>query len=148
MFKIVERGDRQPVKIAKPTERTGESKVVLLSNSTDTSTVAEAILVDNENKIEKQEISKMIRKNDIGDRFDSFNINEEMDGDFVYDVYRLDLGRFTEKDIEGRANCIQIVTYEQEFLNDEEGSESENYEDEDDSNGKNGKVTSSLLMLL
>lgn len=136
MFKIVERGDRQPVKIANPTERTGESKVVLLSNSTDTSTVAEAILIDNENKIEKQEISKMIKNNDIGDRFDSFNINEEKDGDFVYDVYRLDLCRFTEKDIEGRANCIQIVTYEQEFLNDEEGSESETYEDDDDSNGK------------
>lgn len=77
-------------------------------------------------------------KSEISDRFESFNIqDDEMNGEFVYDVYRLDLGRFTSKDIEGKANCIQIVTYEQEFLTDEEGSESEVYEDDDDSNGIN-----------
>ena len=101
--------------------------------------MAEAILIDNETPLAKREISKLIKKNDISDCFDSFNINEEspIAGEFVYDVYRLDLGRFTAKDIEGRANCIQIVTYEQEFLNEESGSESEIFEDENDSNGNN-----------
>ena len=149
MFKIVERGDTQPIKIVKPTERaaSNDSKVVLLSDSLDSSTVAEAILIDNDSSFTKQEFSKFIKKNEIHDRFGSINIKEEdkMAGDFVYDVYRLDLGRFTEKDIEGRVNCVQIVSYEQEFLNEEEGSESDVFEDEDDSNGNLLTLTDSLI---
>lgn len=143
LFKIVERGgdgDREPTKIVKPTERTsaGESKVVLLTDSLNTSTVAEAILVDKDSSfLAKRDISKFIRNNQISDRLDSFNLGDEAVGEFVYDVYRLDLGRFTAKDIEGRgAHCLQIVTYEQEFLNEEsDDSESDIFEDEDDSNG-------------
>lgn len=140
LFKIIERGDHQnPTKIITPSERqensTNETKVILLSDSKDISTVAEAILIENDTFKQKKELSKLI-KSEISDRFESFNIQDvEMDGDFVYDVYRLDLGRFTSKDIEGKSNCIQIVPYEQEFLTDEEGSESEVYEDDSDSNG-------------
>lgn len=93
-------------------------------------------MIENDAFTQKRELSKLI-KSEISDRFQSFNIQEddEMNGEFVYDVYRLDLGRFTSKDIEGKANCVQIVSYEQEFLTDEEGTESEAYEDDDDSNG-------------
>jgi hypothetical protein len=93
-------------------------------------------LIENDAFTQKRELSKFI-KSEISDRFQSFNIQEDddMNGEFVYDVYRLDLGRFTSKDIEGKANCVQIVSYEQEFLTDEEGTESEAYEDDDDSNG-------------
>lgn len=132
-----------------PTERTiaNESKVVLLSDSLNTSTVAEAILIDNnESFLLKRDISKLIKKNEISDCFDSFNLNETPSSEFVYDVYRLDLGRFTAKDIEGKANCLQIITYEQEFLNEESGSESEIYEDEDDSNGK--KIHNNYFILM
>lgn len=103
-----------------------------------TSTVAEAILVDKDSSfLAKRDICKFIRNNQISDRLDSFNLGDEAAGEFVYDVYRLDLGRFTAKDIEGRgAHCLQIVTYEQEFLNEEsDASESDIFEDEDDSNG-------------
>lgn len=122
-----------------PTERqlesNNETKVILLSDTKDTSTVAEAILIENDTFKHKKELSKLI-KTEFSDRFESFNLqDDEMNGEFVYDVYRLDLGRFTSKDIEGKANCIQIVPYEQEFLTDEEGSESEVFEDDDDSNG-------------
>ena len=139
LFKIIERGNQKPTKIITPTERqaelTNETKVILLSDSKDISTVAEAILVENGTFEHKKELSKLI-KSEISDRFESFNIqDDEMNGEFVYDVYRLDLGRFTSKDIEGKSNCIQIVPYEQEFLTDEEGSESEVYEDDGDSNG-------------
>lgn len=75
-------------------------------------------------------------KPEVSDRFESFNIqDDDMNGEFVYDVYRLDLGRFTAQDIEGKINCVQIIRYDQEFLTDEESSESEVYEDDDDSNG-------------
>lgn len=138
LFKIVERGNSQlqPTRVIKPTDiDSKKSKVVLLSDSLETSTVADAILINNEDEMRKNEISKMI-KMEISDRLDSFNFNEDGDSEFVYDIYRMDLGRFTSKDIEGRSNCIQIVNYEQEFLTDEEGSESETFEDDEDSNGK------------
>lgn len=109
----------------------------MLSDKTDTSTVADAILFDN--KRPKSEISEFYRQrgSDLCDKLGTFNIEDDaMNGEFVYDVYRLDLGRFTSKDLEGKINCIEIVTYEQEFLTDEEESESETYEDEEDSNGK------------
>lgn len=107
----------------------------------DVSSVAEAILIDNQSPSSKHEISQLIKNNNLFNKFDSFNVNEDSDG-FVYDVYRLDLGKFTAKDIETRSNCIQIVTYEQEFLHEEDGSESETFEDDSDSNGK------TLLLLL
>lgn len=143
LFKIIEKGNQKPIKILTPTEKQAESiaetKVVLLSDSKDVSTVAEAILIENETFKDKKDLSKLL-KSEISDRFESFNIqDDEMNGEFVYDVYRLDLGRFTSKDIEGKANCIEIVPYEQEFLTDEEGSESEVYEDDNDSNGKENK---------
>lgn len=101
----------------------------------DASTVAEAILIDPENSSDKKEISKLIKSSDIFNKFDSLNMKEESDG-YVYDTYRLDLGKFSTEDIETRSNCIQIVTYEQEFLTNEDASESDTFEDDCDSNGK------------
>ena len=109
----------------------------MLSDKKDTSTVAEAILFDN--KRPKSKISELYRRrgSDLCDKLDKFNIEDDaMNGEFVYDIYRLDLGRFTSKDLEGKHNFIEIINYEQEFLSDEAEAESETYEDEEDSNGK------------
>ena len=146
---MVERGNTRPTRIIKPTEREEgkanpiESKVILISDSFQTSTVADAILIKELNKnkqIQKQnlrnEISKLVNT-DISTHLDSLEIEDDaMNGEYVYDLYRMDLGRFTSKDIEGKTNCLQIVTYDQEFLSDEEVSQSETYQDDDDSNGK------------
>lgn len=134
---MIERGPPRPTKVLSPAERYEEpSRVVLLSETTNTSTVAEAILVGN--GFNKKELSKLVKETaEFSERFESFNLEDDaMNGEFVYDVYRLDLGRFTSKDIEGKVGIVQIVPYEQEFLSDEEGSESETFEDDNDSNAE------------
>jgi hypothetical protein len=142
LFKIVEKGsNEEPKRILRPTERQEHVfsgvKVLLLSSS-DASTVAEAVLVPKENisEISKKESMKS-NDNDLSEYFNEFRIDTVTDDQFVYDVYRLDLGRYSSKDIKDKVNCVEIVRYDQEQLVNEEGSdESEHFEDDSDSNAE------------
>lgn len=49
-------------------------------------------------------------------------------------MYRIDLGRYTEADLSEK--MVGIVTYEQELVHEIEESDSDFFQDEDDSNGK------------
>lgn len=91
-------------------------------------TVAEAVLCDD------SEALKTIQKPSFDDSIESLALSEDANASYVYDLYKVDLGRYTEADI--KANMAGIVYYEQELVHEEELTESDHFEDENDSNGK------------
>ncbi len=101
------------------------AKVLLLSELNDSSAVAEAILMETDEPLPKQE------NNNIDSYMSSLTLSAT--SEYVYDMYRIDLGKFSETDIKG--SMAGIVTYEQELVNESECSESDFFEDEYDSNG-------------
>lgn len=134
LFKLIDNDNRPSTKIILPESR-NNTKVVLLSDLNCSGSVAEAVLMDD--KVDKIELSQLRKNPEISLNLQSLQFNEnDANSQFVYDIYRMDLGRFTQTDIENKYCAIEIVTYEQEFLDEEDGSESDIFEDEDDSNAE------------
>ena len=82
--------------------------------------------MDSEDSLPKRE------KVELGSVMSNLSLSAE--SEYVYDMYRIDLGRYSESDI--KDSMVGIVTYEQELVNECEYSDSDFFEDEADSNGK------------
>lgn len=103
------------------------AKVVLLSNVNESANVVDAVLLDTGDALPKRKFS-------IENEMSEMTLSAATNSDYVYDMYRIDLGRYSEADI--KANMVGIVSYEQELVNENECADSDVYENEDDSNGK------------
>ncbi len=87
--------------------------------------MAEAVLMDSDDSLPKRESQDLDASMSI--------LSLTTTSEFVYDMYRIDLGRYSESDI--KDSMAGIVTYEQELVNESEYTDSDFFEDEDDSNG-------------
>jgi hypothetical protein len=130
LFRLV--SNKPTTTVAKePKSETKDVKVLLLSSLKDCNGVKNAVVVDS--STDPTNYEKLIKAESVTDMFCRVQLHndDEKESGYVYDVYRMDLGVFT-LDSEAVQTAVEIVLPQQEFLTDEEGSDSEgNLEDED-----------------